>query len=116
MFKLFTSVAYQSINELINNRYGYKCDSCLQIADLTTTISNLRDRITYLESVRDLEDVIDSSYNTNVMGKTMTELTHQFANFTIMSNFSEPGNNVTIENNTLPHISSTKNESCLTSV
>ena len=94
MFKLFNSIDYQNIHKHLNNGYVYNCDSCLQILDLNVTINNLRDRITYLESVRDLEDAIDNSYSTNVMGGTMTDLTQQLANLTL-SNVNEPRNNVT---------------------
>ena len=100
MFILFTINEYENIEEQIENGTGYNCNSCYHIAELNKTIDDLRVRISYLESIRDLENIIDCSYNNTVIDKDINNITNQFSNLTIISNMSDPGDNVTIAANT----------------
>ena len=100
MYKLFTFEEYSEFEKQCINFYS--CKACNEkvssqyyIDDLQRTIVKLKERISYLDSIKDLEKEIDN-YSNHI--SNIDELTKQFANFSLasQSQVSQIGNNVTI--------------------
>ena len=103
-----------------------------EISDLRITITKMQERISALQTIRNLENEIDdfdrtlniesglcshgndkSFHSTNPSVEDLTDL---FASFTLSSDVPLPTHNITIEGSINQTVGSTNNQSCITSI